>query len=246
MWADLPLVDAIYAAKSKGFAAVECHWPQGQDAGQIRAALTETGLPMVGLNTARGDAAAGEFGLSALPGRRADARSAVDAAVAFARAVGAVNLHVMAGVASGPDAHRAFLDALEYACATAPDLTVVIEPINTFDVPGYFLADTAQAIDIIDKMSLQNLKLMFDCYHVARTEGDVLGRLAACWPHVGHIQFAGVPDRGRPDQGSLDYANVFNGIDRLGWTGFLGAEYKPGGATDDSLGWMDRYSYVNA
>ncbi len=242
LWTDRALPDAIYAAKSAGFDAVECHWPYDTPVDDVRVALAQTGLPMLGLNTLRGDVSAGENGLAALPGRMAEARGTIDLGLDYGTAIGAVNLHVMAGVTSGGAAAETFMENLIYACDKAADreMTILIEPLNTHDAPGYFLQNTEQAIDIIDKCGHSNLKLMFDCYHVARTEGHVLTRFEHCFPHIGHVQFAGVPDRGFPDQGDVDYINVFKGIERLGWTKPLGAEYKPGADTDGSLGWMQK------
>jgi hydroxypyruvate isomerase len=240
LWADLPLGAAIRAAGAAGFAAVECHWPYDTPIGEVRAALAETGLPMIGLNTARGDVSAGENGLSAVPGRGREARAAIDRAVDYARAVGARHVHVMAGNAEGVAAHWTFVENLHHACEAAArtGLRIVIEPLNAHDAPGYFLRTTAQAQAIIAEVGADTLHLMFDCYHVARTEGDIARQLAALMPLIGHIQFAGVPDRGPPDTGSVNFAEVFRQIARLGFTGPLGAEYRPGGATEASLGWM--------
>jgi hydroxypyruvate isomerase len=208
----------------------------------VRAALEDTSLPMLGLNTRRGDVAAGENGLAALPGREPEARAAIDKALDYAAQIGARNVHVMAGFAEGDRARRTFADNLRHACdkAAAQGTTILIEPLNRFDAPGYFLNRTDQAADLIADTGAPNLRLMFDCYHVGRTEGDVMGRLRALLPIIGHIQFAAVPDRGAPDHGEVDYATVFAEIAALGWTEPLGAEYKPGGDTDATLGWMSR------
>ncbi|MDD9742468.1 MULTISPECIES: hydroxypyruvate isomerase family protein [Marinovum] len=240
LWADRPLPEAIRAAKSAGFDAVECHWPYDTPAQEVRAALRETGLEMLGLNTARGDLAAGDNGLSALPGREPEARAAIDEALAYASEIGARNLHVMAGFAAGPAAQRAFVDNLAYACQEAADaeITILIEPLNRYDAPGYFLTTTAQADEVIRAVGAPNLKLMFDCYHVQLMEGDLSRRLEALQAQIGHIQFASVPDRGAPDHGEVNYAHVFQVIERLGFPMPLGAEYKPAGATEDSLGWL--------
>lgn len=240
LWAELPLADAIRAAKAAGFDAVECHWPYGEPLEQVNMALAETGLPMLGLNTSRGDATAGENGLSALVGREAEARAAIDQAVSYGAQIGARHVHVMAGNASGEAAHRCFVKALRYACDVAAHagMRVLIEPLNASDAPGYFLRTTGQAVGIIDEVAAHNLALMFDCYHVAHTEGDVLAQLATVMPQVGHIQFAGVPDRGTPLSGELDYATVFRHIARLGFAEPLGAEYRPEGKTEDTLEWM--------
>ena len=240
LWSQLSLPQAVRAAARAGFDAVECHWLHDAALKALREALNETGLPLLGLNTSRGDTAAGDFGLAALPGREAEARAAIDAAVEYARALDASAIHVMAGKTDGPQAEAVFLENLCYACDTAPERTILIEPINPFDVPGYFLQNTAHAQRVIADVSAPNLKLMFDCYHVARVEGDVIARLRAVLPDVGHIQLAAVPDRGAPDHGDLDYDMVFREIDALGWTRPLGAEYRPEGETEASLGWLAR------
>jgi hydroxypyruvate isomerase len=240
LWADRPLPEAIRAAAAAGFDAVECHWPYDVPAEEVKAALEETGLPMLGLNTRRGDVAGGENGLSALPGREEDARAAIDEALDYARAVGAGKVHVMAGFASGEAADAAFVANLTYACEKARPhgITVLIEPLNHYDAPGYYLATTGHARAVIEAVGAENLKLMFDCYHVQLMEGDLSNRIAALLPIVGHIQFAGVPERGAPDRGEVNYRHMFGVIDALGWSAPLGAEYKPGGPTEDTLGWF--------
>lgn len=240
LWADQPLPEAIAAAVAAGFDAVECHWPYSVPADDIRSALDLAGVAMLGLNTRRGNVAAGENGLSALPGREAEARAAISEAVRYASSIGAAHVHVMAGTAGGHEAEVVYLDNLRFACeiAAREDLVILIEPLNNFDAPGYFLHSTGQAEKVIETLGMQNLKLMFDCYHVQLSEGDVVGRLEKLLPIVGHIQFAAVPDRGPPDQGDLDYSHVFRAIEMMGYDAPLGAEYSPGGPTEDSLGWL--------
>jgi len=234
LWTDHALPDAIRAAKAAGFDAVECHWPYETPAGDVVAALDETGLPMLGLNTRRGPP--GENGLAALPGQEPAARAVIDEALGYAEAVNADAVHVMAGFAAGPEAHATFLDNLRYATGQT-DRTILIEPLNRHDAPGYFLNTTDQAREIIAALDKPNLKLMFDCYHVGRTEGDVTTRLADLLPIIGHIQFASVPHRGAPDRGELHYPTVFAAIDALGWDRPLGAEYRPG-PDDCPRAWM--------
>ncbi|MEM7462936.1 MAG: TIM barrel protein [Pseudomonadota bacterium] len=242
LWTNCPLPEAIFAAKAAGFDAVECHWPYDVPADEVARALNDTGLPMLGLNTIRGEP--GENGLSAIPGRSGQARSAIDQALEYASKVGAKNVHVMAGYSNGQDAQETFCENLEYAAKMAlPNgINILIEPLNQFDAPGYFLRNTDQAISIIKQIAAPNLKLMFDCYHVQRTEGDLTHRLALLMPFIGHIQFASVPDRGPPDQGEVNYGHVFSEIIALGYEMPLGAEYKPVGAVEDSLDWMTEYS----
>lgn len=240
LWAEKSLPDAIHAAKAAGFDAVECHWPYNTASSEVKEALEQTGLPMLGLNTRRGDVSNGDNGLAAVPGREIEARAAIDEAVGYATEIGAKNIHVMAGFADGRYARDTFIENLRYACgiAEAQGGTILIEPLNRYDAPGYFLRTTQEAEDIIRDVSEPNLKLMFDCYHVGRTEGGVIARLQALFPIIGHIQFASVPDRGAPDHGEIDFREVFDAIGSLGWTEPLGAEYKPVGDTDASLGWM--------
>ena len=239
LWRELPLPDAIRAAAHAGFAAVEFHTPFDTPASDVKAALDETGLPLLSLNTERG-AGPQELGLAALPGRDLEARTAIDQALAYAVAVGARAVHVLAGNSSGRAAHAAYVGNLRHAVqhAEALGITVLMEPLNRHDAPEYFLRTTDQARGITDEIGSTHLKLLFDCYHVARTEGDVTTRLTDLLPLIGHIQFAGVPDRGLPDRGEVDYQYVFGVLRDLGWSTPLGAEFRVAGPTEDSLGWM--------
>ena len=238
LWADLPLPAAIRAAHAAGFDAVECHWPYDVAPDEVAAALAETGLPMLGLNTPRGQP--GGFGLAALPGRAAEARLGIDAAIAYARAIGCDAVHVMAGIAEGRQAEAAFLSALDHACRSAPDLTLLIEPLNHVDVPGYFLSTSDQAARLIGQLGHHNLRLMFDCYHLQIMEGDLTRRLARHAPILGHVQLAAVPDRGPPDHGEVDYRHICATLRDMGWQRPLGAEYRVQGPTEHALHWMDR------
>lgn len=240
LWTEKSLPDAIRAAHKAGFDAVECHWPYATPAAEVAAALAETGLHMLGLNTTRGDTTKGENGLSALPNRTDDARTAIDQAITYARATRTPNIHVMAGFAAGDQAAQTFAENLRYACTQAAPfgITILIEPLNPYDAPGYFLSSTDQAQAVIAELGAPNLKLMFDCYHVQLTQGDLTHRLSNLLPIIGHIQFASVPDRGAPDHGEVNYPHIFAHIQSLGYTAPLGAEYKPGGDTDATLGWL--------
>jgi hydroxypyruvate isomerase len=240
LWRELALPEAISAAKAAGFDAVECHWPYDTPAQDTLRALRAAGLPMLGINTVRGNP--GENGLTALPGREPEARAAIDQALAYAGQIGAGMVHVMAGFTSGPEAEAAYIANLSYAARRAAPLgiTILIEPLNRHDAPGYFLQTTDQARQIITRVGEPNLKLMFDCYHIGRTEGDITTRFKDLLPIIGHVQFASVPDRGPPDHGELEFAMIFAAIADAGWENPLGAEYKPTGPTADSLGWMAR------
>lgn len=248
LWKELSLPDAIRAAKAAGFDAVECHWPYDTPTDEVNEALAETGLLMLGLNTVRGDVANGENGLSALPGRDTEARAAIDQAIAYASAINAPNIHVMAGFASGEAAHHAFVGNLRYATELAAQhgISILIEPLNHYDAPGYFLQTSGQAKAIIEEVGADNLKLMFDCYHLQLMEGDISHRLRDLLPIIGHIQFASVPTRNEPDRGELNYRHVFEVLRELGYDAPLGAEYKPVGATEAGLDWMAKLKATQA
>ena len=245
LYTDLPLTERIYAAYHDGFSAVECHFPFDTPASELRAALEDTGLRMLGLNTFPGNVATGEFGLCAVPGRQAEARTAIDQAVEYGAAIGATNVHVMAGrTKSSDEAQAVFKENLQYACnlAIRQNMTILIEPINQHDVPGYFLTSTEHARDILDTLELENLRLMFDCYHIKKTKGDPSKQLRDHMPVIGHVQIAAVPDRGEPDQGEIDYISLIREIRALGFNGPIGAEYRPrSGSTRDGIGWLSAF-----
>ena len=241
LFTEYALPDAIHAAHDAGFDAVECHWPYDHPSDAIASALAATGLTMLGLNTHRGDAEKGEFGLTALPQRITEARAAIDQAIDYARVISCRRVHVMAGNCRDPRSHEVMIENLRYATAQAPDLIFMIEPINSIDLPDYALSSVADADVMINTVAASNLKLMFDCYHVGKMGGDVISLLKAHIDQIAHIQFASVPDRGPPDEGVLDYRAVFQTIQDLGYSQPLGAEYKPRGQTKDSLDWLKTF-----
>lgn len=247
LWTDRPLPEAIRAAHRAGFDAVEMHWPYATPADAIRRALDETGLPVLGINTARGDAEAGEMGLCALPGREEEARAAISAAIAYARSIGCGNVHVMAGRARGEAARETFVRNLAFAAeiATPADIGLLIEPLNVHDVPGYLLNDCAEAASIIDELGDLAPRLLFDCYHLGRMGRDVVGEFRAYRSIVGHVQFAAVPDRGEPDHGSLDFSRLLPRLVREGHLGWFGAEYRPRGRVEDGLSWLERFKAMD-
>ena len=243
LFTDLSLPDAIRAAKSGGFDAVECHFPYDTPPAEMKDALAQTGLRMLGMNTWPGDRAAGDFGLAALPDRVDEARAEIARAVDYAAAAGVEAVHVMAGrTDGGPAAEECFRANLNYACdlAAVHGLCVLIEPINTRDVAGYHLSGTAHAERIVDDLARPELKIMFDCYHMQIMQGDLANTLEHLLPKIGHIQIAAVPDRGEPDCGEVDYGWLLPRLTELGYQGHIGAEYRPRAGTEAGLGWMAR------
>lgn len=243
LWTDLSLPDAIRAAAKAGFDAVECHWPYDQDPVAVKAALEETGLPMLGLNTIRGDLAAGEVGLAAVPGRYSQARAAIDQAVAYAAEIGAHNIHVMAGAAAGDQARATYCENLDYAAerAGAEGIGILIEPINTRDMQGYHLNFVEDGAEVISRVGRDNIRLMFDCYHTQIMQGDLLRRIEAHLPVIGHLQIAAAPSRAEPDTGEVAYDRLIPAIQTLGYEGYWGAEYKPAGTVEAGLGWLTAF-----
>lgn len=241
LWNELSLPDAIRAAKKAGFDAVECHWPYETPVEDVNSALEETGLKMLGLNTVRGDLEKGENGLCALVGRQDEACAAIDQAIEYAVAIKTPNIHVMAGFAQGEAAHNVFVENLKYACEQASKygITILIEPLNKYDAPNYFLQTSAQAKQIIQDVAAHNIKLMFDCYHLQIMEGDISRRLVELKPIIGHVQFASVPTRQEPNQGELDYSHIFKVLFDNGFDQPIGAEYKPKTTTQAGLGWLN-------
>lgn len=238
LWADLPLPDAIRAAAWAGFDAVELQWLYDFEAAQVRAALDETGLPLLSLNTEKGPQDLGAFGTCAIAEL---GRNSAQKAMTCARAVGAPAIHALPGITSGKVAWQTFEDTLRFACDAASDLTILIEPINRYDVPGYLLHNLDDAVALIETIGHPRLKLMFDFYHIGRTHDDPIARFHDALPYIGHIQVASVPDRGAPDHGALNFEDVFAAIDSAGWSKPIGAEYRPIGPTEASLGWLKKY-----
>lgn len=240
LWNDRPLPDAIRAAADSCFDAVECHWPYDTPVEDIRDALSETGLPMLGLNTRRGKP--GEMGLAALPGREAEARDAIEEAIGYAVAIGAQSVHVMAGATDATAAEDVFCANLAHASeAAAPHgIVILIEPLNPFDAPGYALGTVEQAARIIEHIARPELKLMFDCYHRQLVGGDLCRTFDRHQRIIGHVQVASVPGRLGPDTGEVDFVYVLTHMAARGWTRPIGMEYRVEGAVEATLGWMDR------
>ncbi len=244
LFPDLPLPDAIRAARETGFDAVECHWPYDTDREDISAALAETGLPMLGLNTSKGNIAAGDFGLSALPHRRAEARDAIEEAVSFAAAISCRAVHVMAGRAAGAAARAVFTDNLAHACSHAAPhgITILIEPLSTRTAPGYHLTSTDEALSVLQEVAAPNLKIMYDLFHMEIMQARHVETIRALLPHIGHIQFATVPNRRSPDAGAPDLAALLPRIASLGYEGWFGAEYLP--EIPGNFDWLQRFRAI--
>lgn len=240
LWPDRPLLERIDAAAAAGFKAIELHWPYATPAAELKARCDRHGLDLLGVNTPIGNGEQGDFGLGAQPGREAEFRETFLQTVAYAREAGASAVHVMAGVVAQEGkaaARKVLVENLRFAAEATPDLTLLLEPINQRDKPGYFYSSIGEAADIIAEVGAANLKIMFDVYHVGVSEGDVTRRLEKHLADIGHVQIAAVPSRAEPDEGEIAYRSIFDTLDRIGWVGWTGCEYKPRGDTDEGLAW---------
>ncbi len=244
MYQEHAFLDRFEAAARDGFKAVEFLFPYDFPASEIRAKLTAHGLQQVLFNAPPGDFAAGERGIAALPGREKEFHRGIETALAYAEVLGTDRLHVMAGLLDASDdveRHRTkYLDQLAFAAAQAKPygVTIVIEPINTRDMPGYFLSRQHDAQQICEEVGAPNLKVQFDLYHCQIVEGDLAVKLKQMIADIGHIQIAGVPERHEPDDGEVNYPYLLKLIDTLGYEGWIGCEYIPKGNTSAGLGWL--------
>ena len=238
---EVPFLDRFAAAAEQGFTAVEFMFPYEWPADELRAPLDKHGLLLVLFNAAEGNWAAGERGIAALPGREAEFDAAIATALDYARVLGNRLIHVMAGLESGGANAKTFAANLRRGAdmAAASGVTLIVEPINTRDMPGYFLSRTRQALDIIADAGRPNVGLQFDLYHRHVMEGDVVAGLRDARAAIRHMQIASPPDRGEPDKGDIGFKTLLMLIDASGYDGYIGLEYKPRARTVAGLKWME-------
>jgi hydroxypyruvate isomerase len=244
---EVEFLDRFAAAAECGFKAVEYLGAYDHPPETAAAQLERHGLTQALFNMPPGDWEKGERGLAALPGREDEFRAGVEKALVYAKATKCRVVHAMAGlVPAGADraaAERAYIANLRYAAERlAPEgVTAIIEPINTRDIPGYFLNTTTQAMKVIDAVGHPNLQLQLDLYHVQIMEGDLAHRIQALAGRYPHIQIAGNPGRNEPDIGEINYPYLFDLLDEIGYAGWIGCEYRPKGETRAGLGWAARW-----
>jgi len=254
LYPELAFLDRFEAAAKDGFKAVEYLFPYGFEAREIAARLKAHGLQQVLFNAPPGNWDAGERGLACLSEREAEFRAGIGQALSYAAALECPRIHVMAGLLPSGTAREAqypiYMSQLRWAATEAAQqgVDVLIEPINTRDIPGFFLNRQDQAHTVVQEVGASNLKVQMDLYHCQIVEGDLAMKLRKYLPtgNVGHIQIAGVPDRHEPDAGELNYPYLFAELDALGYTGWVGCEYRPRagmqpGGTSAGLGWLKPY-----
>ena len=244
LFTEVPFLDRFERAAQAGCQAVEFLFPYGHEVRDIRQRLDAHGLSLVLHNLPAGDWDAGERGIACHPDRVDEFRAGVARGIACARALGAPQLNCLAGKApAGVDEqliHQTLVDNLRFAAAAlkGAGLRLLIEPINTFDIPGFVLNRTEQAVALIDEVGADNLFVQYDIYHAQRTEGELAGTLSRHLARIGHVQLADNPGRHEPGTGEINYPFLFAHLDRIGYDGYIGCEYKPAGVTEAGLGWM--------
>ncbi|MCF3933478.1 TIM barrel protein [Acuticoccus sp. M5D2P5] len=235
LWKERPFLERIRAARAAGFTHVEFHdQAQGEDIEAVKAALGD--MPVVGINSRMGET----NGSAALPGPEAEAD--IETAIATARALKAGAVHIVAGKITGADAEARYVSRLAAACEAAPDLTILIEPLCAPAVPGYFVSTLEHGLALIDKIAKPNVKIMYDCFHMQRSGGDVLARYETHKDKIGHIQIAGGLTRAEPDRGELDYGFLLPGFVKAGYRGVFGCEYVPTMTVEEGLSWRDAFT----
>jgi hydroxypyruvate isomerase len=243
LFTEVPFLERFGRAARAGFQAVECQFPYEATPEQIRAELDAHHLSMVLHNLPAGDWAAGERGIACHPDRVDEFRAGVGRAITYARALGVPNINCLAGIAPAGVplglARQTLVDNLRFAAAQlqAVGIALLIEPINTYDIPGFFISTTAQALALMDEVGSDNLYVQYDLYHMQRMEGELAGTLQRHLGRIGHVQIADNPGRHEPGTGEINYPFVFAHLDRIGYDGWVGCEYKPATTTEAGLGW---------
>src|SRR5436190_2623847 len=246
LFTERPLIERFAAAAAAGFRAVELQLPYDHAPSAVRAELERHGLTVLGVNTAPGQSAVGEFGVTAVPGREQEFAAVFKQALDYITAIGGCQIHCLAGRVppeQRPAAEATFIRNLTWAADAAREknVTVLIEPINPRDRPDYFLTRAEHAADIIAKVERPNVRIQFDFYHAQIVGGDLIKRFEKYFPLVGHVQIAAVPTRGEPDEGEVNYVQILAMLDRIGYGKWVGCEYKPRARTEDGLSWARPY-----
>ncbi|WP_315770440.1 MULTISPECIES: hydroxypyruvate isomerase [unclassified Bradyrhizobium] len=249
---ELPFVDRFAAAKAAGFSGVEYLFPYDFDKAELREQLTRHGLTQVLHNLPAGNWAAGERGIAILPDRVDEFRDGVRRAIEYARALDCRQVNCLVGIAPDDadprELNQVLVRNLRFAATAlkAQGIKLLIEPINTFDIPGFVLNRTAQALQLISEVESDNLFVQYDIYHMQIMEGDLARTMQKHLARIAHIQLADNPGRHEPGTGEINYAFLFRHLDAIGYPGWIGCEYKPRATTAEGLGWLTDRAIVPA
>lgn len=246
LFTEVPLLERFDRAARAGFKSVEVQFPYEAPAAAIRERLVANRQRMVLHNLPAGDWAAGDRGIACNPARQDEFRAGVAQAIAYATTLGVPQLNCLAGKpgpgVSETETRATFVGNVRFAAAELKKagLKLLLEPINNHDVPGFWLNHTAKAIGVLDEVGADNAFVQYDIYHAQRYEGELAATLSKYLPRIAHIQVADNPGRNEPGTGEINYPFLFQHLDRIGYTGFIGCEYKPAGATESGLGWLEQ------
>ncbi len=244
LFGEVPFLARFAAARRAGFDAVEFVSPYEHPAAEVAGAARDAGVEVALFNLPAGDWAKGDRGMACDPGRAAEFREGVARALEYASALGCARLHAMAGIrppgVPEPALRAAYVASLRLAAAAlaADGRMLVVEGINTRDMPGYYLNASRQAFELMDEAGATNLHYLYDVYHMQIMEGDLAPTLEARLPRIGHVQIADTPGRHEPGTGEINFKFLLRHLDRIGYRGIVGCEYRPLGRTEDGLGWM--------
>jgi hydroxypyruvate isomerase len=249
LFTEVPFLERFERAARAGFGSVEFLFPYAHTPGEVAARVKGNRLKVVLHNLPAGDWDAGERGIACLPDRVDEFRAGVGKAIEYATALGVPQLNCLAGKvplgASDEMLRKTFVANLKFAASELKkaNLKLLIEPINTYDIPGFYLNRTAQALSILDEVDASNAFLQYDAYHMQRMEGELAATIEKHLPRIAHIQIADNPGRHEPGTGEIDHGFLFRHLDRIGYAGYVGCEYKPATTTEAGLGWRQKLAH---
>lgn len=246
MFTEVPFLERFGRAAQAGFQAVEFLFPYEHPPETVAAALKKHGLTQALFNMPPGNWAAGERGMAAIPGREQEFRDNVAVALRYAKALECKTLHAMSGITEGLDREACkatFVENFRFAAdALAKEgITLLVEPINSRNMPGYFIAHQLEAVELVERVGRPNVSVQLDLYHAQIMDGDLTRLIEKMHGRFAHVQIASVPERHEPDEGELNYPHLYAVLDRLGYQGWIGCEYNPRGETEAGLGWFAPY-----
>jgi hydroxypyruvate isomerase len=246
LFTELPFVERCAAASRAGFTGVECHFPYSTPVADLADSVRGHNLEQVLFNLPPGNWAGGERGIACLPDRVGEFEAGVSLAIQYARALGCVRINCLAGIAPADTDRSELLGVLERNMRFAAralqreGITLMVEPINNRDMPGFLLNRSAETLALIARVAEPNVRLQYDVYHMQIMEGDIARTLERELARIGHVQIADNPGRHEPGTGEINYPFLFDWLDRIGYTGWVSAEYIPAGLTESGLGWLPR------
>lgn len=246
---EVPFIQRFEAAARAGFSAVEYMFPYREDTDAIARALRDLKLTQALFNLPAGNWTAGDRGIAADPARRAEFRDGVHQAVELARRFGCRRLNCLAGkqiegIPAG-DQWACLVDNVRFAAGELDrhGITLLVEPVNTYDVPGFFLSSSARAVQLLEDAAAANARLQYDVYHMQRMEGNLVATMRRLQHRIGHVQVADAPDRREPGTGEINFPYVLRALDGMDYEGYVGLEYRPSERTEDSFGWIEAMGF---